>query len=97
MATKAAQANLRRKVRVTNRFGLHARVATSVAKAMDRFACSVTVKKDGQEADARSVLSLLLLAATPGSEITLSAAGPDSEQAVMEITRLVNSDPETAS
>ncbi len=94
MAIKAAGANLRKKVRVNNRFGLHARVATSVAKAMDRFACRVTVKKDDQEADARSVLSLLLLAATPGSEITLSAAGPDSEQAVMEITRLVNSDPD---
>jgi phosphotransferase system HPr (HPr) family protein len=92
MATKAAPFNLKKRITVTNQFGLHARVATSVAKAMERFVCHMTIKKDDQEADARSVLGLLLLAATPGSEITLLAAGPDSEQAVLEISKLFSDD-----
>jgi phosphocarrier protein len=62
---------------------------------MERFACHVTIKKDDQEADARSVLGLLLLAATPGSELTLMAAGPDSEQAVLEISKYFSEDGES--
>ena len=48
--------------------------------------------KDGVQADGRSVLDLLLLAATPGSEIVVRASGPDAEAAVKEISRLVQNE-----
>jgi phosphotransferase system HPr (HPr) family protein len=76
-------------LRVTNQLGLHARVATMMVKAMRNFECRVTVTKDNVEADARSVLGLLLLAATSGSEIRVRAQGPGSREAVREIGRLV--------
>ena len=80
---------LEKTLRVANRQGLHARVATMVVQAMQKYECDVTVVKDGVEVDARSVLGLLLLAATPGSEILVKALGPDSREALEELTRLL--------
>jgi phosphotransferase system HPr (HPr) family protein len=74
---------------VSNPMGLHARVATMMVKAMNKYQCRVTLEKDAIEADARSVLSLLLLAATPGSHIVVRAHGPDSVAAVTEIDRII--------
>ena len=76
-------------LRVGNQFGLHARVATMMVQAMQNYVCQVTLAKDGVEVDARSVLGLLLLAATPGSELLVRAHGPDSRQAIQEISRLI--------
>ncbi len=74
---------------VSNELGLHARVATMMVQAMQNYACQVTLVKDGVEVDARSVLGLLLLAATPGSEVLVRAHGPDSSRAIQEISRLI--------
>jgi phosphocarrier protein len=80
---------LETKLTVSNELGLHARVATMMVQAMQNYSSQVTVVKDGVEVDARSVLGLLLLAATPGCEIIVRACGPDSEQAIQEISRLI--------
>ncbi len=74
---------------VGNQMGLHARVATMMVQTMRKFASKVTLIKDDMEVDARSVLGLLLLAATPGSRILIRAHGPDSKEAIQEITRLI--------
>jgi phosphotransferase system HPr (HPr) family protein len=74
---------------VSNQLGLHARVATMMVQAMQNYTCQVTLVKDGVEVDARSVLGLLLLAATPGSELLVRAHGPDSRRAIQEISRLI--------
>lgn len=74
---------------VGNQLGLHARVATMMVQAMRNYASTVTLCKDGVEVNARSVLGLLLLAATPGSEIIVRAQGPDSKEAVETIGRLI--------
>ncbi len=77
---------------VGNEMGLHARVATMLAQAMKNFSCKVTLSKDGVEVDARSILGLLLLAATPGSEIILKAHGPDCKLAVTALSRLLQNE-----
>ncbi len=74
---------------VGNRLGLHARVATMMVQTMRNYSCQVTLVKDGVEVDARSVLGLLLLAASPGSEIVVRAQGLDSMQAINEISRII--------
>ncbi|MEI7450110.1 MAG: HPr family phosphocarrier protein [Desulfomonile sp.] len=78
-----------RTVVVGNPLGLHARVATMMVQAMKNYTCQVTLVKDDLEVDARSVLELLLLAATPGTEILVRAQGPDSLAAIKEIDRLI--------
>ena len=77
---------------VGNQMGLHARVATVVVQLMRNFECQVTIVKDGIEVDARSVLGLLLLAATPGSELTIRGNGPNSKNAVEKICELIETD-----
>jgi phosphocarrier protein HPr len=77
---------------VGNQLGLHARVATMIVQAMRNYASKVSLSKDGVEVDARSVLGLLLLAATPGSEIVVKAQGPDSRQALEEVGRLIQNE-----
>lgn len=69
--------------------GLHARIATLVVQAMQKLSCEVTVVKDGVEVNARSVLGLLLLAATAGTELIVRAQGPDSTKAIEEFSRLI--------
>lgn len=77
---------------VGNQLGLHARVATVVVQLMRNFECQVTFVKDSIEVDARSVLGLLLLAATPGSELILRGNGPDCRSAVEKICELIETD-----
>ncbi len=74
---------------VNSQQGLHARIATLLVQAMQKFSCEVTVVKDGVEVNARSVLGLLLLAATTGTEILVRAQGPDSTKAIEEFSRLI--------
>ncbi len=74
---------------VGNRLGLHARVATMMVQTMRNYSCQVTLVKDGVEVDARSVLGLLLLAASPGSEIVVRAQGLDCMEAINEISRII--------
>jgi phosphocarrier protein len=74
---------------VTNELGLHARVATRIVQIMQKLRCQVTLAKDGVEANASSVLGLLMLAASPGTVIEARAKGPDSELAIQQISRLI--------
>jgi len=60
-----------------------------MVQSMRNYSCQVTLVKDGVEVDARSVLGLLLLAASPGSEIVVRAQGSDSMEAIHEISRII--------
>ena len=75
-------------VRIANKKGLHARASAKIVEAAARFQSRITVSKDGQTVDARSIMGLMMLAASPGSEITLEAEGPDAEAALAAIVAL---------
>ena len=92
MKTANNQQFLQKVLKVANHQGLHARVATMMVQALQQYASKVTVMKDGVEVDARSVLGLLLLAATHGSEILVKAQGPDCEQVLDQLARLIEHD-----
>lgn len=77
---------------VTNGLGIHARVATQIVQRMQEFRCEVTLIKDDVEVSARSVLGLLLLAASPGTEIVAKAVGPGSMEAIELIGRLIQNE-----
>jgi phosphocarrier protein HPr len=79
-------------VTVGNEMGLHARVATTLVKAMQHYSCRVTLSKDGMEVNAGSVLGLLLLAATPGTRLLVTAEGPDAHEALAAISRLIQNE-----
>jgi phosphocarrier protein HPr len=69
---------------------LHARAAALLVQTVNRFSAQVTLTKDGQTIDARSIMGVLTLAATQGSKIQVEASGQDAEQALRAIERLVD-------
>jgi len=69
--------------RITNKKGLHARASAKIVEASARFSSHITVSKDGNSVDGRSIMGLMMLAAGPGCEIELLAAGADAERAAL--------------
>jgi phosphocarrier protein HPr len=79
-----------RKIEIKNKLGVHARAAALLVQTANRFSAQITLSKDGQTADGRSIMGVLTLAATQGSKIQVEAVGDDAEQAVKAIERLVD-------
>ncbi|HOJ59121.1 MAG TPA: HPr family phosphocarrier protein [bacterium] len=74
---------------IQNELGLHARPAMLLVQSVSRLTCDVYLEKDGLEADAKSIMGVLTLAAEQGSRITVRAEGPDAEKAIHAIKKLV--------
>jgi len=69
--------------------GLHARAAALLVKTANRFASEVTIEKDGLEVNGKSIMGILMLAASKGTKITLKVEGRDSVQAMQTLSRLI--------
>jgi phosphocarrier protein HPr len=78
----------RTKLIVTSPVGLHARPATMLVKQAQAFDAEIELSLDGRKANAKSIMSLLILCAGHGAEVTLSASGNDAKEAVQAITAL---------
>ena len=76
---------------VKNQVGLHARPATFFIQKANEFKSSIWVEKDDRKVNAKSLLGVLSLGIDGGTGIKVIAAGPDEEQAVDELVKLVNS------
>ena len=76
------------RVKITNKLGLHARASAKIVEASSRFQSSISVGKDGQSVDGRSIMGLMMLAASCGSTVEISADGPDAAQALKALVAL---------
>jgi phosphocarrier protein HPr len=77
-------------VTISNRLGLHARAAARFVHVASRFRCRITVTRDGQTMDGKSILGILLLAASQGVRLELAADGEDEASALDALATLVN-------
>jgi phosphocarrier protein HPr len=77
-------------VRIVNRLGLHARAAARFVHTANRFRSKVTVRRDTRHMDGKSILGILLLAASPGTLLELCADGADETEAVAALADLVS-------
>ena len=77
-------------VEIANERGLHARASAKFVKLAATFDAEVTVTKDGATVDARSIMGLMMLAASMGTEIHLIAEGADAEEAMTAILALID-------
>ena len=75
---------------IINELGLHARAAAKLATTCARFASQIQIEFDHREANGKSIMSLMLLAAAKGSEIHLTVEGKDEQEATEAITQLIN-------
>ena len=80
-----------RTVEIVNERGLHARASAKFVKLSGEFDAEVTVSRDGQTVDARSIMGLMMLAAGPGCCIEIAAEGPEAVRAVDALVELVAS------
>ena len=76
---------------ICNQKGLHARAAAAFVKCITNIDAEVMVEKDGQVVDGCSILSLMMLAASKGSTIKITAKGQQAAEAINALTVLVNS------
>jgi phosphocarrier protein HPr len=74
---------------IKNRLGLHARAAALLVKTANKFASEVTIEKDGLEVNGKSIMGILMLAASKGTKITLKVEGRDSVLALQTLGRLI--------
>lgn len=74
---------------IVNRLGLHARAAAKLVHTAGGFQSRVTVEKDGEEVDGKSILGILLLGAGQGSRVTIRCDGQDEEEAMRAVTGLI--------
>ena len=80
-----------RSVEIINKRGLHARASAKFVKLAADFDAEVTVSREGQAVDARSIMGLMMLGAGPGCVIELAAEGAQAEEALDALCDLINS------
>lgn len=78
-----------RTVEITNRLGVHARVAAKLVETASRFQSEVVLEKDGLEVNSRSILGILTLFCPYGSRLTIRATGVDAKEAIEAFVRLI--------
>lgn len=76
---------------IQNTLGLHARAAANFVRVASRFNSEIKIQKDGYRVDGKSILGVLSLAAVRGSRIDITVFGEDSEEAISELGKLVES------
>ena len=77
-------------ITIINRLGLHARACAKLVKTAAHYESRVELLQGEESADAKSIMSLMMLAAPQGSQLTLKAEGADAQAATAEIMQLIN-------
>jgi phosphocarrier protein len=80
---------IRHKVIIVNKLGLHARAAAKLVGTASRFDSRILLRKDEREVDAKSILAVMMLAASKGTTIELIIDGPDEENAKAALAELI--------
>jgi phosphocarrier protein len=78
-----------RHVELTNRYGLHARACARVVQVASQFRCSISLVCRGRRASARSMLAVMLLAASVGTTVRVETSGPDEAEAMKAMVQLM--------
>jgi phosphocarrier protein HPr len=77
-------------LKIQNQYGIHARPAALFVKTASRYDCEIFVEKDGNQVSGKSIMGLMTLEASFGTMLKVSAEGDDAEEALNELTALVD-------
>lgn len=77
-------------IKIINKLGLHARAAAKLASTAGRFSCAIKIGRNGKMVDAKSVMSLMLLAASQGTTLQFHFHGSDEERAHEAVRALID-------
>jgi phosphocarrier protein len=76
-------------VTIVNKLGLHARAAAKFVTLASSFASDIKVARNGQEVNGKSIMGVMMLAASKGTDITLIINGNDETEAIKKLSELV--------
>jgi phosphocarrier protein len=76
-------------VTLINKLGLHARAAAKLVNTATSFSSNITIKKDQQSANGKSIMAVMMLAASCGTELTIEADGQDEQAALNALEQLI--------
>jgi phosphocarrier protein len=79
-----------RKLIVINKLGMHARASAKFVSLAAEFSAEITLKRNGQQVNGKSIMGIMMLAAAKGAEIELCADGKDENKAVEALAELIN-------
>ncbi len=82
-------ATAEQRLQIANELGMHARAATKFVQTANKFQSAITVEKDGQTVNGKSIMGVLMLVAAKGTFITVRCQGDDAEAALAALTKLV--------
>jgi phosphocarrier protein HPr len=75
-------------IEVSNQLGLHARAAAKLVKLTQTFKCEILIERLGREVDAKSIMGVMMLAASFGTSVRVTATGPDEHDAIEAVKTL---------
>jgi phosphocarrier protein len=81
---------LQQEVEIINKLGLHARASAKLTQVAGRFKSNVWISRNGRRVNAKSIMGVMMLAAAKGSTLVVETDGPDEEQAMKAVTRLIS-------
>jgi phosphocarrier protein HPr len=81
---------LQQEVEIINKLGLHARASARLTQVAGRFKASVWLSRNGRRVNAKSIMGVMMLAAGKGATVVVEADGPDEQDAITAVTRLIS-------
>ncbi|MBB4442856.1 MULTISPECIES: HPr family phosphocarrier protein [Rhizobium] len=81
--------SLSRELLIINKRGLHARASAKFVQMVETFDAAITVSKDGMTVGGTSIMGLMMLAASPGSSVVVSASGSQAKEALEALDQLI--------
>ncbi|MGQ9659579.1 MAG: HPr family phosphocarrier protein [Thermochromatium sp.] len=80
---------IRQELEIRNKLGLHARAAAKLVQCASRFESEVRIERHGQSVNGKSIMGIMMLAASQGTKIMVEVTGADEQEAMAAIERLI--------
>lgn len=80
---------IEKKLKITNKLGLHARAAAKIVTLTNKFESSIIIYNQNKQADAKSIMKILMLAASKGTDVIITAKGNDEKLAINSLEALI--------
>lgn len=81
---------IKTKIEIINKLGLHARASSKFTVTAGRFESEVWISRDGRRVNGKSIMGVMMLAASKGTVVELEITGPDEKEATAALTELIN-------
>jgi phosphocarrier protein len=81
---------MKQDILIINKLGLHARASTKLTQTASQFKSDIWIERNGRRVNAKSIMGVMMLAASKGSNVSLEATGEDESAAIEALVELIN-------